>query len=130
MFWAEDPRPIPGRRPRSHLKHPPAHPQDTISIIQETQSQHGIAGNSLLNFCVSDGATLVATRYTSSPDEEPASLYYAEGCSYDRSKEGVEESGIASAAAAASDPGGQRDSGTANASSKAVAGGRMGHFQE
>uniref|UniRef100_A0A1D2A699 Glutamine amidotransferase type-2 domain-containing protein n=1 Tax=Auxenochlorella protothecoides TaxID=3075 RepID=A0A1D2A699_AUXPR len=96
--------------------------EDTISIIQETQSQHGIAGNSLLNFCVSDGATLVATRYTSSPDEEPASLYYAEGCSYDRSKEGVEESGIASAAAAASDPGGQRDSGTANASSKAVAG--------
>lgn len=33
---------------------------------------------SLLNFVVSDGRTLIATRYASNADEAPASLYYAE----------------------------------------------------
>lgn len=33
---------------------------------------------SLLNFVVSDGRTLIATRYVSNADEAPASLYYAE----------------------------------------------------
>ena len=34
---------------------------------------------SLLNFVVSDGSTLVATRFVSPDTETPASLYYAEG---------------------------------------------------
>lgn len=33
---------------------------------------------SLLNFVVSDGRSLIATRYVSNADEAPASLYYAE----------------------------------------------------
>lgn len=33
---------------------------------------------SLLNFVVSDGRSLIATRYVSNTDESPASLYYAE----------------------------------------------------
>lgn len=33
---------------------------------------------SLLNYVVSDGRTLIATRYVSNADEAPASLYYAE----------------------------------------------------
>lgn len=33
---------------------------------------------SLLNFVVSDGRSLIATRYVSNADESPASLYYAE----------------------------------------------------
>lgn len=92
--------------------------EDTIEIVQRLQREHGIQGNSLLNFCVSDGATMLATRYASNPGEDAASLYYAEGCSYERSPEGLEESGIASAAAAASDPGG-----SATAGSKSVQGG-------
>ncbi len=35
---------------------------------------------SLLNFVVSDGRSLIATRYVSNTDESPASLYYAEVC--------------------------------------------------
>lgn len=39
---------------------------------------------SLLNFVVSDGSTLVATRYVSHENEEAASLYYAEGSTFHR----------------------------------------------
>lgn len=39
---------------------------------------------SLLNFVVSDGATLITTRYVSNTDAQPATLYYAEGSAFER----------------------------------------------
>ena len=59
--------------------------QATISTITRVQRENGVEGVSLLNFVVTDGTTMIATRYASDPDVEPASLYYAEGYSYDRS---------------------------------------------
>ena len=47
----------------------------------------------MLNFVVSDGATMVATRYISgnvSPGEQPASLYFAEGSDFERTGERAE----------------------------------------
>ena len=46
------------------------------------QAAAGVAEVSLLNFAVSDGATLIATRWVSHEGEEPASLYYAEGSAF------------------------------------------------
>ncbi|KAI8105103.1 hypothetical protein M9435_000274 [Picochlorum sp. BPE23] len=60
--------------------------QATVSTITRVQKENGIEGTSLLNFVVTDGVTTVATRYADDPDTIPASLYYAEGYSYDRSQ--------------------------------------------
>lgn len=56
---------------------------------------------SLLNFVVSDGRSLIATRYVSNADEAPASLYYAEGSGYEREQRVPEASAKLSAAAKA-----------------------------
>lgn len=53
--------------------------QATIATIQSVQRAHNITDSSLLNFCVSDGSALLATRYVSPPTNDAASLYYAEG---------------------------------------------------
>lgn len=51
--------------------------QATFASITAAQEEAGITEVSLLNFAMSDGSTLIATRYVSHEDEEPASLYYA-----------------------------------------------------
>ncbi len=55
--------------------------QATIATIMSVSAAEGVTATSLLNFVVSDGATMVATCFTSSDDEsdKPATLYYAEG---------------------------------------------------
>lgn len=53
--------------------------QATIATITAIQRAHGITDASLLNYCVSDGTTLVATRFVNPPTHDAASLYYAEG---------------------------------------------------
>lgn len=58
--------------------------QATVSTITRIQKENHIEGLSLLNFVVTDGVTMVATRYASDPEAIPASLYYAEGYSYER----------------------------------------------
>ncbi len=58
--------------------------QATFASITAAQEAAGITEVSLLNFAVSDGSTLIATRYVSHEDEEPASLYYAEGSAFQR----------------------------------------------
>ncbi|KAG1661125.1 hypothetical protein FOA52_011855 [Chlamydomonas sp. UWO 241] len=58
--------------------------QDTISCISSVQRKLGITSPSLLNFTVSDGTCLVATRYVYPGDARAASLYYAEGASFQR----------------------------------------------
>jgi glutamine amidotransferase len=61
--------------------------QDTIATISRIQAESGIVDISLLNFVVSDGRTMVASRFVSSDSEQPASLYFAEGSAYERSRE-------------------------------------------
>ena len=56
--------------------------QATLASITAAQEAAAVTEVSLLNFVVSDGATLVATRYVSRYDEEAASLYYAEGSAF------------------------------------------------
>lgn len=54
-------------------------PQDTIATITRVQQQRGISETSLLNFVVSDGTTIVATRFVTPDSDTAATLYYAEG---------------------------------------------------
>lgn len=59
--------------------------ETTITIIHNAIKQHNDTSTSLLNFVVSDGETLVASRYVINLKDEnakPASLYYACGNSY------------------------------------------------
>ncbi|GIL70254.1 hypothetical protein Vretifemale_1091 [Volvox reticuliferus] len=58
--------------------------QDTIATISSVQRRHGVTATSLLNYVVSDGSTLIATRFVSPESDGPASLYYAEGASFAR----------------------------------------------
>ncbi|KAF8073182.1 Cndp1 [Scenedesmus sp. PABB004] len=58
--------------------------QAAISTICGVQDQLGVTDISLLNFVVSDGSTLIATRFVRPEGEAAATLYYAEGASFDR----------------------------------------------
>jgi glutamine amidotransferase len=54
----------------------------TIARINElvrNQNITGVETRSLLNFAVTDGHTVVCTRYVSSKTDEPASLYFSSG---------------------------------------------------
>jgi predicted glutamine amidotransferase len=44
--------------------------------------------HSYLNLCVSNGSSIVAVRYTTNPDVQPASMYYAFGSKYNAEVEG------------------------------------------
>lgn len=52
-------------------------------FVRDIPRRHDVAGDvetrSLLNFAVSDGHTVVCTRYISSQTDEPASLYFSSG---------------------------------------------------
>lgn len=50
-----------------------------MSYIGAAQRHHAVTATSVLNFVLSDGCTLIATRYVYPESEAPASLYYAEG---------------------------------------------------
>jgi len=75
--------------------------QATIATISRIQHEAGITDTSLLNFVVSDGKTMVATRYVSN-DEQPASLYFAEGSAYQRTGGSIDAPKAAARAASAS----------------------------
>ncbi len=51
----------------------------TIQQLERLKNAAGINQVSYLNFAVSDGHRLVATRYSSHPDNAPASLHYTSG---------------------------------------------------
>eukprot|EP00898_Chlorokybus_atmophyticus_P006552 jgi/Chlat1/6899/Chrsp52S06578 len=56
----------------------------TINIIQETCTAAGVGEElSLLNFVVSDGKTVVATRFSNLESSPPATLYYAFGSKFE-----------------------------------------------
>jgi len=50
-----------------------------VASVTNFQKEAGETEVSLLNFVVSDGATLVATRYVSRDDCAAATMYFAEG---------------------------------------------------
>lgn len=54
----------------------------TIATLNELAHDAGITEPSLMNFCVTDGESVVATRYISSKHDEAASLYFSSGTSF------------------------------------------------
>lgn len=52
-------------------------------IPKETIEKENVDCRSLLNFAVSDGHTVICSRYVSSKKDEAASLYYSSGSSWD-----------------------------------------------
>ncbi|KAJ6013655.1 hypothetical protein N7540_008246 [Penicillium herquei] len=50
-----------------------------IAAIPEQSKTAGLETRSLLNFAVTDGHTVICTRYISSKTDEPASLYFSSG---------------------------------------------------
>lgn len=55
---------------------------DTIKTLNSLIQDAGITEPSLMNFCVTDGETVVATRYISSKTDEAASLYFSSGTTF------------------------------------------------
>ncbi|RMH69996.1 MAG: class II glutamine amidotransferase [Gemmatimonadetes bacterium] len=60
----------------------------TIRQLEQWNAEAGIVQGSLLNFAVSDGNTVMVTRYTTDPAVPPASLYYSCGHRFE-CKEGI-----------------------------------------
>ncbi|KAK9839468.1 hypothetical protein WJX81_003920 [Elliptochloris bilobata] len=76
----------------------------TINTVLASQRAAGVTEVSLLNFVVSDGSTMLATRFIAgSEDEAPASLYYAEGSAFQRSPHAAASDGTAAGASDAYD---------------------------
>ncbi|KAF7320393.1 Phosphoacetylglucosamine mutase [Mycena kentingensis (nom. inval.)] len=55
---------------------------DTIAALNAFAEEAGVTEPSLMNFCVTDGDTVVATRYISSDKDEAASLWYSSGTTF------------------------------------------------
>ncbi|BGP17646.1 hypothetical protein JCM10213_001299 [Rhodosporidiobolus nylandii] len=60
---------------------------DTVSVLT-TYTQDVGAEPSLMNFCVSDGTSVVATRYITSATEEAASLFFSTGSTFEEAEPG------------------------------------------
>ncbi|KAI5840171.1 nucleophile aminohydrolase [Morchella snyderi] len=60
----------------------------TIRRLNEFWSEIGVDEPSLLNFAVTDGHSVVCTRYVTSQTEEAASLYFSSGTRFHEYKEG------------------------------------------
>ncbi|GAW06118.1 glutamine amidotransferase [Lentinula edodes] len=54
----------------------------TIASLNHYAEEAGITEPSLMNFCVTDGETVIATRYISSKTDEAASLWYSSGTTF------------------------------------------------
>ena len=61
-----------------------------LALVAEVQRSAGITETSLLNFVVSDGRTLIASRCVFPEHDAAASLYYSEGAAFERSVGGDE----------------------------------------
>ncbi|OJT04728.1 hypothetical protein TRAPUB_4522 [Trametes pubescens] len=55
---------------------------ETIAHINRLLDEHDVTEPSLMNFCVTDGETVVATRYITSRTEEAASLWFSSGSTF------------------------------------------------
>ncbi|KAF8922604.1 nucleophile aminohydrolase [Mucidula mucida] len=61
---------------------------DTIATLNKYAEEAGITEPSLMNFCVTDGETVIVTRYISSKRDEAASLWFSSGTSFSEYAEG------------------------------------------
>ncbi|KAK0436630.1 uncharacterized protein EV420DRAFT_1753713 [Desarmillaria tabescens] len=61
---------------------------DTIASLNTFAEEAGITEPSLMNFCVTDGDTVVATRYISSRKDEAASLWFSSGTTFSEYADG------------------------------------------
>jgi predicted glutamine amidotransferase len=61
---------------------------DTIKSLNEMAAKAGVKEPSLMNFCVTDGRSVVATRYVSSKHDEAASLYFSSGTTFSEYESG------------------------------------------
>lgn len=76
--------------------------QLTLALVAEVQRTAEVTETSLLNFVVSDGRTLIASRCVFPEQDAAASLYYSEGAAFHRSSVG-QDGGQGSEAADPSD---------------------------
>ncbi|POY73219.1 hypothetical protein BMF94_3552, partial [Rhodotorula taiwanensis] len=56
---------------------------NTVQLLTKYTNDVGASDPSLLNFCVSDGSSVVATRYITSATEEAASLFFSTGSTFE-----------------------------------------------
>ncbi|KAJ6621695.1 nucleophile aminohydrolase [Mycena sp. CBHHK59/15] len=61
---------------------------DTISSLNSFAEAAGVTEPSLMNFCVTDGEAVIATRYISSDKDEAASLWFSSGTTFSEDAEG------------------------------------------
>ncbi|KAF7306887.1 Glutamine amidotransferase type-2 domain-containing protein [Mycena indigotica] len=61
---------------------------DTIATLNGYAEAAGVTEPSLMNFCLTDGDTVVATRYISSDKDEAASLWFSSGTTFSEDTEG------------------------------------------
>jgi len=61
---------------------------DTIASLNKYAEEFGITEPSLMNFCVTDGESVVVTRYISSREDEAASLWFSSGTEFSEYAEG------------------------------------------
>ncbi|KAJ7357323.1 N-terminal nucleophile aminohydrolase [Mycena albidolilacea] len=61
---------------------------ETIASLNDFAEAVGVTEPSLMNFCVTDGDTVVATRYISSDKDEAASLWFSSGTTFSEDAEG------------------------------------------
>lgn len=61
---------------------------DTIAHLNSFTEDLKDSEPSLMNFCVTDGESVVATRYVSSREDEAASLWFSSGTTFSEYKEG------------------------------------------
>lgn len=55
----------------------------TFKQVEELKAKRGIVRPSTYNMVISDGRRLIATRYSSDPDNESRTLYFAKGKKYE-----------------------------------------------
>ncbi|KAJ7169837.1 N-terminal nucleophile aminohydrolase [Mycena filopes] len=61
---------------------------DTIAALNGFADDAGVTEPSLMNFCLTDGDTVIATRYISSEKDEAASLWFSSGTTFSEDGEG------------------------------------------
>ncbi|KAI0032735.1 N-terminal nucleophile aminohydrolase [Vararia minispora EC-137] len=61
---------------------------DTIATLNQLAEDAEITQPSLMNFCVTDGESVVATRYVSSRKDEAASLWFSSGTTFSEYADG------------------------------------------
>ncbi|SCV70220.1 BQ2448_1614 [Microbotryum intermedium] len=62
---------------------------ETVELISSYTQKIGATDPSLMNFCVSDGLSVVSTRYITSATEEAASLFFSTGSMFEEYEPGM-----------------------------------------